>query len=247
MINTLLAKKLKMGHTYIQGARIAVTRMEVGPCIVTQIKDENKNGYFAVQLGFGTKKIKNISKPMLGHLKAAYKEDKKAASNLYEVRLNKKSDMNVGDTVKLSDVFKKGDVVMVTGTSKGKGFAGGVKRWGFAGGPKTHGQSDRLRAPGSIGQGTTPGRVHKGKKMAGRMGGETKTIKNLHVVEIDEEHNILAVSGPVPGSPNGILKLTKTGSGKLSELLHETPKVEVSEETSGETAQEEKKEDQKDA
>lgn len=229
-----------MGHTYIEGARIAVTRIKVGPCTVTQLKNEDKDGYWGIQLGFGQRKLKSISKPVIGHLKAAYKDEKKAAQFLHEVRLNKKPDMAVGDVIKLSDVFKKGDVVMVTGTSKGKGFAGGVKRWGFAGGPKTHGQSDRLRAPGSIGQGTTPGRVHKGKKMAGRMGGDTRTIKNLHVVEIDEENNTLSVSGPIPGAPDGFIKLTKTGSGKLSELIHETQKVEVAEEGASEETKEEK-------
>jgi large subunit ribosomal protein L3 len=150
--------------------------------------------------------------------------------------LEDKPDFKVGDEIKISDVFRKGDLVNVSGISKGKGFAGVVKRWHFAGGPKTHGQSDRLRAPGSIGQGTTPGRVLKGKKMAGRMGGERKTIKNLIVVDVDSEKGELLVSGPVPGKSSGLLIITKTASGKLEELIEETPQVQVQqgEESSGE-------------
>lgn len=226
MLNTLLGSKGKMSQTFIEETRIPVTFIKVGPCVVTQIKKADKDGYWAVQLGFGTRKIKNISQPLQGHLKGAIK-GKLAPRFLREVRMDSEPKYKVGDEVKITDVFKKGDVVAITGTSKGKGFAGVVKRWGFAGGPRTHGQSDRQRAPGSIGQGTTPGRVHKGKKMPGRMGGDTVTIKNLVVVNVDSENDTLAVSGPVPGSMGSLLKIKKIGSGKLDELVQETPEVQM--------------------
>ena len=126
-----------------------------------------------------------------------------------------------GEVINASDVFGKGDIVVVTGISKGKGFAGVVKRWGFAGGPKTHGQSDRLRAPGAIGQGTSPGRVHKGKKMAGRMGGNTVTLKNLFVIDVDKESGEVKLSGSVPGKTGGLLRIEKLGTKKLEELIKE--------------------------
>ena len=205
-----------------------VTYVKAGPCVVTQIKKQDKDGYWAVQLGFGEKKIKNVTKPLQGHLRGAIK-DNKAPRFLREVKLDKEPEFKVGEAILASDIFQIGDVVAVTGTSKGKGFAGVVKRWHFAGGPKTHGQSDRQRAPGSIGQTTTPGRVFKGKKMSGRMGGETVTIKNLIVVSVESERNQLAVSGPVPGSFGGLLILTKLASGKLEELIEEAPQVQIHE------------------
>jgi large subunit ribosomal protein L3 len=224
MINTILGSKGKMSQTFVEGTRVPVTWIKVGPCTVTQVKTTHTDGYWAVQLGFSEKRIKNVTKPMQGHLKGAMK-DKKAPRFLREVRLDKESELKVGDIVKLEDIFVKGDVVSVSGTSKGKGFAGVVKRWKFGGGPKTHGQSDRTRAPGSIGQGTTPGRVLKGKKMAGRMGGDRVTVKNLIVVDIDSENELMAVSGPVPGSTGGLIQVKKIKSGSLEELVEEAPKV----------------------
>jgi large subunit ribosomal protein L3 len=221
MLNTLLGSKAKMSQAFIKGYRIPVTKVMAGPCVVTQVKKMDKDGYWAVQLGLGEKKIKNISKALQGHLKGAIKE-KKAPRFLVEIRLEKEPEMNVGDIIKASDIFKSGDIIAVTGTSKGKGFAGGVKRWGFAGGPKTHGQSDRQRAPGSIGATTTPGRVLKGKHMAGRMGNERVTIKNLHVVSVDPEKNEILISGPVPGIPGNLLIIKKIASGSLTELEKET-------------------------
>lgn len=215
-----------MNQAFVGNTRLPVTRVKAGPCIVTQIKRLEKDGYWAVQLGFGEKKIKNVSKPLKGHLKGAIK-GKKAPRFLREVRLSGEPGFKVGDSISVSDIFKKGDVVAVTGTSKGKGFAGVVKRWGFAGGPRTHGQSDRERAPGSIGQGTTPGRIWKGKKMAGRMGGQRVTIKNLIVVDVDAKSDSLAVSGPVPGTPGSLVIIKKLGEGKLEELEEEAPQVEV--------------------
>jgi large subunit ribosomal protein L3 len=226
MLNTILGAKQKMSHAFVEGTRVPVTWIKAGPCIVTHIKTNDKDGYWALQLGFGDKKTKNVTKPMKGHLSGVVKENK-APRFLREVRQKSEPKYKVGDTVLVSDVFKKGDVVAVSGTSKGKGFAGVVKRWGFAGGPKTHGQSDRQRAPGSIGQGTTPGRVLKGKKMAGRMGGQKVTVKNLIVVDVNEEENIIAISGAIPGRPDGLVTITKLHSGKLDELVQEVPQAEI--------------------
>ncbi len=221
MINTLLGEKTKMSQAFIEGYRVPVTKIMAGPCVVTQVKNMDKDGYWAIQLGFGERKTKNISKALQGHLKGAIKENK-APRFLAEIRLDKEPEVDVGDTIKVSDIFNAGDKITATGTSKSKGFAGVVKRWKFAGGPKTHGQSDRQRAPGSIGATTTPGRVLKGKHMAGRMGGDRVTIKNLHVVSVDPEKNEMLISGPVPGIPGGLLIIKKTASGSLKELEHET-------------------------
>jgi large subunit ribosomal protein L3 len=224
MINTLLGSKQHMSQAFVEGTRVPVTWIKAGPCIVTQVKTVEKDGYWSVQLGFAEKRIKNVTKPLQGHLKGAVK-DNKAPRFLREVRLETESDLKVGDIVKLTQIFKKGDVVSVAGTSKGKGFAGVVKRWHFAGGPKTHGQSDRHRAPGSIGQGTTPGRVLKGKHMAGRMGSDRVTVKNLIVVDVNAEKELIAVSGPVPGVPGGLLEIKKLKSGSLEDLVEEAPEV----------------------
>ncbi len=238
MINTILGYKKTMSHTFIEDTRVPVTWVSAGPCIVTHIKSEDKDGYWAVQLGFGWKKTKNTTKSLQGHLNKSLNslkdkkvlQEKKHPKFIKEVKLDIKPDVNVGDVVLINDIFRKGDVVAVTGISKGKGFAGVVKRWHFAGGPKTHGQSDRLRAPGSIGQGTTPGRVLKGKKMAGRMGQDTVTVKNLTVVDIDKDLNSIAISGAVPGPISGLLIIKKIKSGSLEDLVEETPQVKVQQE-----------------
>jgi len=203
-----------MGQTFVEGRRVPVTKVVAGPCVVTQIKKEDKDGYWAVQLGFGEKRIKNVTRPMQGHLRGVIKEQK-APRFLREIRLENEPTFKVGDIVSASEIFKVGDIIQVTGTSKGKGFAGVVKRWHFAGGPRTHGQSDRERAPGSIGQTTTPGRVLKGKKMAGRMGGERVTLKNLQIVSVNPETNEVEISGPVPGVTGGLLIVKKLSAGKL--------------------------------
>lgn len=204
MLDTILGTKVKMSQAFVDNNRVPVSIINAGPCVVTQVKTESTDGYYGVQLGMGIKRIKNITKPLQGHLKGATK-DNKAPRFLREVRVSAEPAEKLGDTVKVNDVFAVGDTVAVTGVSKGKGFAGGMKRHGFRGGPKTHGQSDRHRAPGSIGQGTNPGRVWKGKRMAGRMGNETVTVKNLHVVAIDADKNELHISGPVPGVPESLL------------------------------------------
>lgn len=209
-----------MGQFFIKGRRVPVTKVSLGPCVVTSIKNIDKDGYWAIQLGYGNRKLKNVAKPNKGHLKKILKEES-APKFLAEVRFKdepKKKDGNlfqVGDIVKVSDIIKKGDVVSITGVSKGKGFAGVVKRWHFRGGPKTHGQSDRQRAPGATGSGTTPGRVRKGKKMAGRMGSDQKTIKNLQIVEVYPDKDLVDVMGPVPGIVGGEIILRKIKEGKL--------------------------------
>jgi large subunit ribosomal protein L3 len=207
-----------------------------GPCVVTQVQTPEKDGYWAVQLGFGERKIKNVTKALQGHLKGAIK-DKKAPRFLREVRMPEDPGLKVGDEVILTDVFKVGDYVAVVGTSKGKGFQGVVKRWGFAGGPRTHGQSDRERAPGSIGQTTTPGRVFKGKKMAGRMGGDRVTIKNLQVISMDPEKGEIELSGAVPGSTGSLVILKRLSSGELEGIEQVQAQVVEGEAPAGEGAE----------
>ena len=221
MINTILGSKGVSSQTFIEGFRIPVTKVTAGPCVVTQIKKMDKDGYWAVQLGFSSKRAKNTSKPLQGHLKTTSKEQK-FSRYIREVRVEKEPEFKIGDTIKVSDIFNPGDVVAVTGISKGKGFAGVVKRHHFHGGPRTHGQSDRERAPGSIGQTTTPGRVYKGKRMAGRMGGEQSTIKNLHIISVNAESGQIEISGQVPGNPGSLVSIKKIKSGSLKELEHET-------------------------
>lgn len=224
-----------MSQAFVEGRRVSVTKVLAGPCVVTQVKKMDKDGYWAVQLGFAKKNIKNVTKPLQGHLKGAIKENR-APRFLREIRLESEPDLAVGDIVNASDIFKAGDIISVSGTSKGKGFAGVVKRWGFHGGPRTHGQSDRERAPGSIGQTTTPGRVFKGKKMAGRMGSDTVTVKNLQVVSVDPESSQMDISGPVPGVSGGLLIINKLASGKLEGIQEVQAQVVEGEVPAGEGA-----------
>lgn len=233
-----------MTQVFVNDLRIPVTKIMAGPCKVTQIRQMDTDGYWAVQLGFETKRAKNTSKPLQGHFKKT-KGQKHFPRFLREIKFDSKPEritgvaFKVGDEVLVSDIFKKGDVVSVTGISKGKGFAGVVKRWGFAGGTRTHGQSDRERAPGSIGQGTTPGRVHKGKKMGGRMGTDRKTIINLYVIDVMDETNEVLVSGPVPGRTGALLTITKTAEGSLKDLEKEVATHVIEKEEGGETDEKE--------
>lgn len=221
MINTILGLKGRNSQTFIEGFRIPVTKVAAGPCVVTQIKNMDRDGYWAIQLGLSSKNSKNTSKSLQGHLKQTSK-DNKFPRFLREIRVDKEPELKVGDEVKSSDVFNPGDIVSVAGISKGKGFAGVVKRHGFRGGPRTHGQSDRERAPGSIGQTTTPGRVYKGKRMAGRMGSDQVTVKNLHIISVDADLGEIEVSGQIPGTVGSLVTITKIKSGSLKELEHET-------------------------
>lgn len=205
MIPGIIGKKLGMTQIFREGGKVeAVTALEAGPCSVVQIKTVAKEGYNAVQLGFG--EAKRLKSPQRGHLRGLGK-----FKYLREFRVDDIGDIEVKVDVSL---FKEGDLVDVTGTSKGKGFAGVVKRYGFAGGPKTHGQSDRHRHPGSIGATTSPGRVFKGTRMAGRMGGQRVTVRKLEVLRADPERNLLLIKGAVPGAKNGLLLITKSAGGE---------------------------------
>ncbi|NIK74564.1 large subunit ribosomal protein L3 [Thermonema lapsum] len=188
------------------GELIPCTVIEAGPCVVTQVKTIEKDGYKAVQLGFGERKEKNTPKPLLGHFQKAGTTPK---MKLVEFKDFEK-EFNLGDVVRIEDVFEEGEYVDVVGTSKGKGFQGVVKRHGFAGvGESTHGQHNRERAPGSIGASSFPSRVFKGKRMAGRTGNDRVTIQNLRVLKIYPEKNLILVSGSVPGAKNSFVILEK--------------------------------------
>jgi len=198
----LIGKKLGMAQVFDDAGRlIPVTIIEAGPCFVAQVRTVAKEGYSAVQLGFGEIKSKRMTSGELGHLQKASLAPLKY---LREFRVDAGESPKAGDRVGV-DIFKAGEKVDVVGTSKGKGFQGGVKRHGFHGGPKTHGQSDRQRAPGSIGSTTTPGRVYKGKRMAGHMGTSRVTSSGLRVALVDSERNLLGVAGSVPGPKGAIV------------------------------------------
>lgn len=203
----LLGRKVGMTRIFAEnGESIPVTVIEAGPCYVSQIKTPERDGYSAVQIGFREKKESRTNKPLLGHFARA---KLKPMYHLKEFRnFQLEREIKVGDQVGV-DSFREGDLVHVSGKSKGKGFQGVVKRHRFGGGPKTHGQSDRLRAPGSIGQSSYPSRVVKGLKMAGRMGHKRVTVKNLEVVKVMPEQNLILVRGAVPGAVNGIVEIKK--------------------------------------
>ena len=199
MIEALMGKKLGMTQIFDEtGQAVPVTVLKVGPCVVTQVRTNERDGYEAIQLGY--EESRRLNSPDRGHQKAAGS----SMRHLREVKASDISGYEVGQVVDCS-LFTAGDKVDVTATSKGKGFAGVVKRHGFAGGPKTHGQSDRHRAPGSIGSSATPGRVFKGMKMAGRMGGERTTVQNLTIERVDPEKNLLLVRGSVPGAKESLV------------------------------------------
>lgn len=187
MTTVIYGKKIAMGEAYLGTTRRAATKIALFPMQVTQLKTKDKDGYDAVQVGFGSPK--KHSKRKVGKNRELTAEG-----------------LELGATINPQDVVSVGSICLIQGTSKGKGFAGVVKRWNFAGGPRTHGQSDRLRAPGSIGQGTTPGRVHKGKKMPGRMGSDTVTVKNSMVIALLDD-NTVWVTGPVPGARHSLVRL----------------------------------------
>jgi len=203
MLKGLIGKKVGMTQIFDEaGSAVPVTLIEAGPCYVTQMRQPEKDGYSAIQLGYEESKPKRLTGGQLGHLK---RNDFPPLRFLREFRV-KEPEVNEGDKLTV-DMFSLGDYVDVVGTSKGKGFQGGMKRYGFRGGPKTHGQSDRQRSPGSRGSGTTPGRVWKGARGPGHMGNERVTIHNLKVVLIDNERNLLGVRGAVPGAKGGLLMI----------------------------------------
>jgi large subunit ribosomal protein L3 len=191
-----------------QGNYIPCTMIETGPCTVVQVKTVENDGYEALQLGFGSKRAVNINRPERGHL------DKAGVGllrTLKEVRTFNTADFKVGDVINVADVFKEGDKVHVSATSKGRGFQGVMKRHHFGGvGGQTHGQSDRQRAPGSVGGSSYPSRVFPGTRMAGRMGGNRRTVRNLQVVSVLADSNVLVVKGAIPGAPNTLVEIKKS-------------------------------------
>ncbi len=204
MLKGLIGKKVGMTQIFDDaGVAIPVTLIEAGPCFVTQVRTSDKEGYSAVQLGFVEVKPKRLSGGQLGHLK---RNNLPPLRFLREFR-EKNPDVKEGEKITVDQVFTVGEHVDVIGTSKGKGFAGAVKRYHFKGGPKTHGQSDRQRAPGARSSGTTPGRVYKGSRGPGHMGHERVTVQNLVVEMVDGERNLLAVRGAIPGPKGGVVMI----------------------------------------
>jgi len=218
----LIGRKLGMTQVFTEtGEAVPVTVIEAGPCYVTQVRTVENDGYTAIQIGFEpAKKAAHLSQAERGHL-GLLKTDEKhpkrkslagevpAVKNLRELRVRADEDYTEGQKLTV-ELFQMGERVDVVGTSKGRGFAGHVKRHHFMGGPRTHGQSDRLRRSGSVGPGTTPGKVHKGKRMAGHMGVERVTTQNLQVVLLDAERNLIGVKGPVPGANGGLVLVIET-------------------------------------
>ena len=208
----ILGKKLKMTQVFDETGRVVpATLVEAGPCVVSQVKTKEKDGYEAIQIGFDKKKSKNILKPQKGHLAQVKKankdltEDEINARYLREFKVEKPEEFKLGSKI-TADVFAEGDKVRVIGLSKGKGFQGVVKRHGFSGAPATHGTKHNLRAPGSIGS-AFPERVWKGRRMAGRMGYETINLKGTKVVQVDKENNLIAIKGALPGRTGTLLRI----------------------------------------
>ena len=200
----ILGKKIGMTRVYAQdGTALGVTVLEAGPCYVTQRKTVEKEGYNAIQVGFDAKKDSRVNKPLAGHFKSA---GKGSFYNLQEFRVENPGDYELGQEINVNDMFKVGDIVDVTGTAKGKGFQGVMKRHNFSGGPGGHG-SKFHRRPGSIGMCAWPARVVKGKKLPGRMGGQTVTKKNVTIIDIRTEDNALIVKGSIPGAKQGLLRI----------------------------------------
>lgn len=198
----ILGKKVGMTQLFDEnGVVVPVTVIEAGPCYVTQIKNKESDGYNAVQIGFDEVAERKLTKGEKGHLKAS---GAPTLRHLRELRTDSSPEYSLGDILK-ADIFSEGEMVDVTATSKGKGFAGAVKRHNFAGGPKTHGQSDRQRATGSRGAGTTPGHTWPGGKAPGQMGNKRVTVQNLKVALVDAERNLIAIRGAVPGARNSLV------------------------------------------
>jgi large subunit ribosomal protein L3 len=205
MLNVIIGSKMKQSQEFTEtGKRIPVTSVAIGSCFITHI--EERPTFKTIQLGYGS--IKSQTKAEKGHLKKAGLTNKLRFLRSFKVN-EVTEDIKLGQEIKAEEIFKAGDVVRVTGTGSGKGFASAIKRHNFKGGPRTHGQSDRERAPGSIGQTTTPGRVYKGKRMAGRMGGDRVTVKGLSIVGFDRENKIMKIKGLIPGRTNSMVIIAK--------------------------------------
>lgn len=206
MIKALIGRKLEMTQLFAEdGSAVPVTVVQAGPCTVTQVKTQERDGYSALQIGYGSRKPKNVNRPMKGHMDKAGKGYFKI---LQEVRVDQGSDFEVGQDIAV-DVFEIGERIDVIGTSKGKGFAGTIKRWGFQRGPAGHG-SKNIREPGSTGNATYPGRVIKGKKMPGQKGNKRVTLMGLKIIDVRPEENLLIVKGAIPGAKNGIIFIRKS-------------------------------------
>ena len=219
----ILGKKLSMTQVWKNDKVMAVTPVLAGPCVVTQVKTANSDGYEALQIAFGTRKEKNINKPQLGHFKAA---DVKPA-HVREFRLEKADNFKIGDVVSVES-FTEGETINVSGVSKGKGFQGVVKRHGFHGFRKTHGNKDQERMPGSVGP-KGPAHVFKGTKMGGRMGGEKVTTTNLEIASIDAEKNIIYVKGAVPGAINSLVSIASHGELQVNLKATSVPEEKIEE------------------
>jgi large subunit ribosomal protein L3 len=210
MMKAIIGRKLEMIQVFAEdGTVVPVTVIQAGPCTVTQVKTPEKDGYSALQIGFGDRKAKHVVKPLQGHMDKA---GKGYFRTLQEVRMDQSDDYELGHEYSV-DVFEIGERVDVIGTSKGKGFAGPIKRWGFQRGPSGHG-SKNIREPGSTGNATYPGRVIKGKKMAGQKGNKRVTLMNLTIVDVRPEENLLLLKGAIPGARNGIVFIRKTNRVK---------------------------------
>jgi large subunit ribosomal protein L3 len=207
----IIGRKVGMTNVYgPEGENIACTVIEAGPCLVTQVKNEETDGYRAVQLAFGEKKEKHTTKAALGHFKKANTTPKKSLVEFRDFKTEFDGLVELGKEIRVQDIFKEGDFLDAVGTSKGKGFQGVVKRHGFAGvGGQTHGQHNRLRAPGSMGNASFASRVPKGKRLPGRMGSDLVKVMNLKVVKIMADQNIIVISGSVPGAKNSTIILQK--------------------------------------
>lgn len=211
----LIGIKIGQSQGFLEdGTRVPLSLVRLDKAVITQVKTSEKNGYSSVQIGLGEKK--KTTKSLQGHFKKA--NLKFTPRKLKEIRLEKDSTLELGTEIVSEEILAPGDIVKVTGVSKGKGYAGVVKRHNFRGGPKTHGQSDRERAPGSSGQSTTPGRVYRGKRMSGRMGNETVTVKNLQVIDL--ENGVLSIIGLIPGPRGAAVTVLKTGVNKKFKSLY---------------------------
>jgi large subunit ribosomal protein L3 len=209
MIRAIIGRKLGMTQIFGEdGSVVPVTVVLAGPCTVTQVKTPERDGYAALQLGFGTKKAKHVNKPAKGHLAKVQKVREGYFAVLKEIRMDGVEEFSLGQEV-TADIFEIGERVDVIGMSKGKGFAGTIKRWGFHRGPVTHGCKN-IREPGSTGCATFPGRVLKGKRMAGQLGHQQVTTMNLKVVDVLADRNLLLLRGAVPGARNGVIYIRKT-------------------------------------
>lgn len=240
----ILGKKIEMSQIFRDnGEVVPVTLVQAGPCVVTQVKDKDRDGYIAVQVGYG--KSRNVKKPQKGHNKGlgefSYSKEFRYDRKKEEVPEN----LKVGQKITVA-TFEAGDIINVIGTSKGKGFQGVVRRHGFHGSPATHGHKDQLRMPGSIGA-TGPAKVFKGKKMPGRMGGGQITVQNLEIAQVNEDSNILAIKGAVPGPRNGFLIISGKGELVIAEAkaADDAKKEEVAPEKQPEAKKEEPKKEDK--